>query len=491
MTGYRDSQRLGGGRDRRSTNTLALAVVLACQLMVVLDGTVIYAALPHLRADLRLARADLSWVQNAYMLTFGGFMLLGARIGDILGHRRVFLTASAVFVLASSAGGLTQSLHGLLIARGLQGIAGAFAAPSALALLMLLFPEGAARVRAIRLYTAVSGGGSAAGLVLGGVLTDFVSWRWVLFINVPIGALLLMLGPRCLPEAPRDGGHFDAMGALTVTLGTSLLVYGLVRCVPDGAGHAGVLASLIAAGLLLTTFVLIEKGARQPITPLSLFANAQRSGAYAGRMLLIGGMLGTFFFLVQYVQDVLEFSAFRAGLAFLPLSVTQFLMVMYGVPRLMPRLGGKGLLAGGLLIAASGMVCLSRVNADTEFFADLALPIMMLGIGTGAALVPLTTAGIAGVAPRDAGAASGLINATHYIGGALGTAVVVFIVDLMRSRAALSRALTGPTSESGAKAELTHALSVSAATSAAFFVLALLIVLVTIRRPRPRTLPAA
>jgi EmrB/QacA subfamily drug resistance transporter len=489
MTGYRDSECLGSGRDRLSTSPLALAVILACQLMVVLDGTVIYAALPKLRADLGLARVDLSWVQNAYMLTFGGFMLLGARTGDILGHRRVFLAASAAFVLASSAGGLTQSIQGLLVARGLQGIAAAFAAPSALALLMLLFPEGVARVRAISLYTAVSGGGSAAGLVLGGILTDVGSWRWVLFINVPIGALLLMLGPRCLPEATRNGGHFDVMGALTITLGTSLLVYGLVRCVPDGAERPGVVAPLIAAGLLLTAFVHIEKRARQPITPLSLFANAQRSGAYAGRMLLIGGMLGTFFFLVQYVQEVLEFSAFRAGLAFLPLSVTQFLMVMVGVPRLMPRLGGKGLLTGGLLIAASGMVCMSRVSADTEFFADLALPIVMLGIGTGAALVPLTTAGIAGVAPRDAGAASGLINATHYIGGAMGTAVVVFVVDLTLGRAALARGPTGSTLELKAKAELTHALSVSAATSAAFFVLALLIVLVTMRRPR--SLPAA
>lgn len=485
MTGYRASRRLPNGRDRASASTLALVVILACQLMVVIDGTVIYAALPHLRADLQLARADLSWVQNAYMLTFGGFMLLGARTGDILGHRRVFLASSAAFVLASFAGGLAQSIHGLLLARGLQGIAGAFAAPSALALLMLLFPEGAARVRAISLYTAVSGGGSAGGLVLGGVLIDFASWRWVLFINVPIGALLLMLGPRCLPEAPRTGGHFDVMGALTVTLGTSLLVYGLIRCVPDGAAHPGVVVSLIAAGLLLTAFVLVEKRARQPITPLSLFANAQRSGAYAGRMLMIGGMLGTFFFLTQYVQEVLEFSAFRAGLAFLPLSVTQFLMVMVGVPWLMPRLGHKGLLAGGLMIAVTGMVCLSRLGADTGFFADLAMPIAMLGIGTGAALVPLTTAGVAGVAPRDSGAASGLINATHYIGGATGTAVVVFIVDLTLSRAALARTLTGSTSESGAKAELTYALSVSAATSATLFILALLIVLVTMRRSRP------
>ncbi|MEA3086389.1 MAG: hypothetical protein QOC89_4086, partial [Paraburkholderia sp.] len=368
------------------------------------------------------------------------------------------------------------------------GIAGAFAAPSALALLMLCFPDGTARARAISLYTAVSGGGSAAGLVLGGILTDFASWRWVLFINVPIGALLLMAGLRCLPEAPRNRGHFDCIGALTVTLGTSLLVYGLVRGVPTGVGDPPVAAALSAAGLLLTAFILIEKRARQPITPLALFANPQRSGAYVGRMLLIGGMLGTFFFLIQYAQEVLAFSAFRAGLAFLPLSVTQFLMVVVGVPRLMPRLGGKGLLTGGLLIAAVGMLCLSQVDAGSEFFADLALPIVMLGIGSGAALVPLTTAGIDGVAPRDAGAASGLINATHYIGGAMGTALVVFVVDLTLGGAAPAPTLTDSASASAseldAKAELTQALSISAATSAALFMLALLIVLVTMHRPR-------
>lgn len=472
--------------DRPSGSTLAVAVILTCQLMLVLDATVIYAALAHIRADLQLSRVDLSWVQNAYMLAFGGFMLLGARTGDILGHRRVFLAASAAFVLASLAGGLAQSIHVLLIARGVQGVAGAFAAPCALALLILLFPEGAARVRAISLYTAVSGGGRAVGLVLGGVFAEFVSWRWALFINVPIGALVLMLGPRCLPRTLANGGQFDFMGALTITLGTSLLVYALVRCVPDGLGHPGVVTSFVAAGLLIAAFICIEKRVQQPITPLSLFASTQRSGAYASRMLLIGGMLGTFFFLTQYVQDVLQFGAFRTGLAFLPLSVTQFLMVMVGVPRLMPRLGCKGLLVAGLLIASGGMVCLSGVNAGTEFLANLALPIVMLGVGTGAALVPLTSTGISGVAPRDAGAASGLIHATHYVGGAMGTAVLVLIADLVLSRGALRGTLSNSASALRSKTELTHALSASAMASAACFMLASLIVLATMRRARPR-----
>nr|WKF59981.1 putative MFS-type transporter EfpA [Paraburkholderia busanensis] len=484
MSDTRESLPLACGRqpDAARANGLALAVLLACQAMLVIDGTVVYAALPALRADLGLARADLSWVQNAYMLTFGGFILLGARVGDLLGHRRIFVAASAAFVLASITGGIAQSVQGLLIARAAQGIAGAFAAPSALALLMLLFPAGAARVRAIGLYTAVSGGGSAVGLVLGGALTDLASWRSVLFINVPIGVVLLAFAPRCLPGAPRNHGRFDVMGASTVTLGMSLLVYALIRCVHDGAGDPGVVASFVAAGLSLAAFVFIEGRVAQPITPLSLFADLQRSGALAGRMLLIGGMLGTFFFLTQYVQGALGFSALRAGLAFLPLSVTQCLMVIYGVPRLMPRLGAKGLLTGGLSIAAIGTIALGKITANAGFFADLAWPVFLLGLGTGAALVPLTTAGIAGVGAGQAGAASGLVNATHYLGGATGTALIVLIVESALNRSAGVREFGGPASGSHTKAELAQALSVAATTSAAFLGLALVIVLVTMRR---------
>lgn len=471
-----------------------LAAILACQLMVVLDGTVMYTALPSIQAAFRATRAELSWVQNAYLLSFGGFMLLGARTGDIVGHRRVFLYANALFVAASVAGGLAQSVQWLYVARGLQGVAGAFAAPSALALLMLLFPHGAARARAVNLYAAVSGAGSAAGLVLGGLLTDLASWHWVLFINVPIGAVLFAVlcaaslatgarGPRDVKRVTGHAGRFDVLGALCVTLGMSLLVYGLVRLTPDGASHPRVTGSLIAAALLTAAFVPIESRARQPLTPLSLFASRQRAGAYACKVLLIGGMLGTFFFLTQYVQQILRFGALQAGLAFLPLSVAQCLTVMIGVPRLMPRVGVKRLLAGGLSIAACGMAWLATVAAGEPRFFDLALPIVMLGIGTGAALVPLTAAGIDGVASRDAGAASGLINAAHYVGGAVGTAVLVCIVDLVHRHSTIDGVLHHHSFEAHGNTDAGQALAVSATASTMFFVAALLIALATMRGP--------
>lgn len=280
----------------RAPPMLVLAVLLACQLMLALDGTVIYAALPSLRADLDLSRAGLSWVQNAYLLTFGGMLLLGARTGDIVGHRSVFVVATAVFTMASVIGGLAPSAAWLLAARALQGMAAAFAAPAALALLMIAFPEGGGRVRAIGFYTAMSGVGGALGLVLGGVLTDLLSWRWVLFINLPIGVLLTLIGPYCLhPSARGSGMRFDVPGALTATAGMGLLVGGLVWSATPGEKGAA-LACLAAGSLLLVAFVTIEQRTAQPIMPPALFASAERMGAYAGKMLLIGGMLGTFFF---------------------------------------------------------------------------------------------------------------------------------------------------------------------------------------------------
>ncbi|NWE49936.1 MFS transporter [Pseudomonas gingeri] len=460
-----------------------LLIILACQLMIVLDVTVLYTALPHIQKALDLSLPDLTWVQNAYTLTFGGMMLLGARSGDLLGRRRVFIVAVTVFTLASLLGGLAQSAHELLIARGVQGIAAAFLAPSTLALMMTHFAAGPQRLRAISFYTAVSGGGGAVGLVLGGVLTDMLSWRWVMFINLPVGIGLFLLAWRYLKETERHTGHFDLSGALTVTLGMSALVYCFVRAGAQGWDDAPTLIALACALVLLTLFVWIERRAEQPIMPLHLFASAERSGAYIGRMLLVGGMVGTYFFLIQYVQEVLGYSALKAGEAFLALTITQFAMSMYGVKWLARHISASTMLFFGLGTALVGMLMLTGLGSEVDYFPRLMLPLIILGIGCGAAFVPLTSAGIAGVEPQNAGAASGLVNVAHQVGGSLGTAVIIAIVGMA---ARLSPQPLAAGADAQARQALSQALSVGATSSAAFFALALLVLFFTSRHTRRR-----
>src|SRR4051812_24296340 len=412
----------GAGHNPR----LVLGIILATYLMIVLDVSVIITALPRIHTALDFSVADLSWVQNAYTLTFGGLLLLGARAGDILGRRRVFVVGIAVFTAASLAAGLAQSSTWLLAARAFQGLGAAIAAPSSLALLTTSFPEGHERTRALAAYSAVAGGGGSAGLVLGGMLTDWVSWRWGLFINVPIGLMMMYAAPRVLPETVKRQGRFDLTGALTSTLGMSAVVYGFVRAASDGWGNDITVASFAAGVVLLVAFVLNELRAEQPITPLRLFASRERSGAYVARILVVGGMFSMFFFLTQFLQGVLRYDPLHAGLAFLPMTGVMFGMVRV-VPRLIARAGSLPVLVGGLTVALAGMAWLSRLSAGSPYFADIALPLVLLGAGMGVALAPLTAAGIAGVADDDAGAASGLVNVAHQLGGALGLGISVAV----------------------------------------------------------------
>jgi EmrB/QacA subfamily drug resistance transporter len=405
---------------------MVLAIILATYLMIVLDASVVITALPKIREGLHFAAADLSWVQSAYALTFGGLLLLGARAGDIIGRRTVFVLGIGIFTFASFLGGLAQSPAELLVARALQGVGGAIAAPSTLALLSTSFPEGDERNRAVAAYSAVAGAGGSVGLVLGGFLTDLISWRAGLFINVPVGVLLMWLAPRYLEETPPQPGRFDAVGAVTSTLGMTAVVYGFVRAASNSWGDAITIASFAAGLVLLAAFVVTERRAAQPITPLRLFASRERSGAYAARMLIVGGMFSMFFFLSQYLQGVRGFSPLEAGVAFLPMTLVMFSMVQ-AVPRLVARIGNTALLMSGVTIAALGMTWLSRLGIDTPFFPGIAVPLVLMGIGMGAALAPLTAAGIAGVDARDAGAASGLVNAAHQLGGSLGLSVLVTV----------------------------------------------------------------
>ena len=280
---------------------------------------------------------------NAYSLTFGGLLLLGARSGDLFGRRRVFLAGIALFTLRSLAGGFTTSAGLLLAARAMQGVGAAFASPSALALLMVMFQDGAERTRAIALYTAVSIGGSAVGLVAGGVLVQWTSWRWVFFVNVPIGIALLVLARRDLPETDRRTGRIDYPGALTSTFGMAALVYGFVRAASDGWGDGGTIAAFVAGLGLLTAFVLVELRVATPITPMRLFAGRDRSFSYVARLALVGGMFGMFFFLTQFEQNVLHYSALESGFAFLPLTAALFIASQLSARVLMAKVGSKPL----------------------------------------------------------------------------------------------------------------------------------------------------
>jgi EmrB/QacA subfamily drug resistance transporter len=405
---------------------LVLGLILAAYLMIVLDVSVIITALPEIHTSLHFSSAGLSWVQNAYALTFGGLLLLGARAGDILGRRRVFMVGIALFSTASLLAGLAQSAGWLLTARALQGVGAALAAPSTLALLTTTFSEGTERTRALAWYSAVAGGGGSAGLVLGGMLTDWISWRWGMFINVPVGILVMYLTPRHLPETARRPGRFDLAGAVTSTLGMTAVVYGFVRAAADGWGNDLTVASFAVGAALLATFVVNEMRAEQPITPLRLFASRERSGAYLARMLVVGGMFSTFFFLTQFLQGVLGYNPLQAGLAFLPMTAVMFSMVQI-VPRVAARIGAMPLLLVGLTLALSGLVWISRLSETTAFFPGIALPLALLGSGMGMALTPLTAAGIAGVAPNDAGAASGVVNVSQQLGGSLGLGILVTV----------------------------------------------------------------
>src|SRR5690242_10227589 len=458
------------GRAQPQSRALVLAIIVVCQLMIVLDASIVITALPKIHEALGFSSASLSWVQNAYTLTFGGLLLLGARAGDILGRRRVFIAGIGLFALASLAGGLAQSAEWLLIARSVQGVGAAIAAPSTLALLTTSFREGEERSRALALYAAASAAGGSLGLVLGGMLTDWVSWRWGLFINVPIGSAVMALAPRFLPETPRIPGRFDAIGAITSTLGMGLLVYGFVRAASDGWSDPQAVTSFAASAALLAAFVRTELTADQPITPLRLFAHRERAGAYLARVLFVGGFFGMFFYMSQFLQGVLGYSPLEGGLAFLPTTIVIFSLAQV-LPRLIARYGNARLLAVGVLLAFLGMAWLSRVSVDSTYLADVALPLLLVGTGAGLAFGPLTAAGITGVEPHDAGAASGIVNAAHQVGGSVGLGILVTV-------------FAAATPHATSAASLAHGVSTSVTGSAVFVGLALAVVLATmVRRP--------
>ncbi|MFI8525979.1 MFS transporter [Promicromonospora sukumoe] len=403
-----------------------LALVLVGYFMVILDNSIVITGLPHIRAELGLGAGGTAWVQDAYLLTFGGLLLLGARAGDLLGRRRTFVLGLVLFALASVAVGLAPTGAWLIAARAVQGLGAAVLAPATLALLTATFPEGPERVRATAAYGAVAGIGASVGLVAGGLLADLLTWRAGFLINLPVGAVMLVAGLRLLPQTPRTPGRFDVPGALLATAGPAALVYGFVEAGDAGWASPVTIAFLTLGVLLLGALVATERRAAQPVLPLGLFADRERVGAYVARGLFIGAMMSFFLFTSQYLQDERGWSALAAGVAYFPMTVVNFAVAL-AVPRLRRRVSGPALLVAGLVLAVVGLGWLGLVQDSTSYLAGIALPMVLIGAGQGLAFGPLTASGIARVTPDRAGAASGVVNSVHQLGGALGTSLVLAV----------------------------------------------------------------
>ena len=410
---------------------LALLLLAMTQFVIVIDASIVNVALPSIGAHLHFARADLSWVVNAYTLTFGGFLLLGGRMADLLGRRRMFMLGLVLFSLASFAGGIAQSEGWLIAARAVQGLGAAIVSPAALSIITTTFAEGAERNRALGIWGAVAGAGGAAGVLLGGILTSGLSWRWVLFVNVPIGIGAAMLAPRTLVESRAEDGTttFDIPGAVTVTAGLALLVYAVVDAVNSGWGSTTTLLRLAGAVALLVAFLVIERRQRHPLMPFSIFRLRTLRGANIVGLLIGMSLFSMFFFISLYLQDVLHDSPIQAGISYLPLSVG--IIVSAGLAsQLVTRVGFKPPLIAGMLLVAAGLLWFSQVPAPGgSFAADVLGPSLLAAVGLGLAFVSVTIAAVAGTAPQEAGLASGLINTSQQVGGALGLAILATVAN--------------------------------------------------------------
>jgi EmrB/QacA subfamily drug resistance transporter len=409
----------------------ALLLLAMTQFVIVIDASIVNVALPSIGRALHFPATDLSWVVNAYVLTFGGFLMLGGRLADVLGRRRMFMVGLVVFSVASLMGGFAQSEGWLLAARAVQGLGAAIVSPAALSILTTTFAEGSERNRALGVWGAMVGAGGAAGVLLGGILTSGLNWRWVLFVNVPIGIVAAALAPRTLAESRSEDGvtTFDFPGAVTITAGLSLLVYAIVDAVNVGWGSSRTLLEIGGAVILLVAFLLIERRQTDPLMPFSIFRLRTLRGANIVALLLGMALFSMFFFISLYLQDVLHFSPIKTGVSYLPLAVG--IIVAAGIgSQLVTRIGFKPTLIAGLLLIAGGLVWFSRVPAPGgSYAADVLGPSLLAGVGFGFAFVSVTIAAFTGTKPNEAGLASGLINTSQQLGGALGLAILATIAS--------------------------------------------------------------
>jgi EmrB/QacA subfamily drug resistance transporter len=431
-----------------SRRWLALAVIVAAQFMVVLDIAIVNVALPSIKTDLHFSEAGLQWVISAYAIVFGGFLLLGGRLADVLGRRRLFVSGLVLFSASSLLSGLAWSEGSLVAFRAAQGLGGALLAPAALSILMTTFREGHERNLALGIWGAVSGTGGAAGVLLGGVLTSSLSWAWVFFVNVPVGVGVVAVSPWLLRESRSELArrHFDVAGATSVTAGLMLLVYALTRASESGWGDAATIALLAGSAFLIAAFLAIELRSAAPLLPLRIFRRRTLAAAN-GIAALVGAItFSQFFVLTLYMQQVLHYSALQTGAGFAATTLGIVVFANVG-QKLVTRLGVRPVLTTGLLLVAAALTLLTQLPADGRYFWDLFPAALLTGVGMAFTFVPMTIAGLSGVAGADAGVASGLINTSRQIGGAVGLAAVSTIAAASTSQAATA---------SVARGDLTH-----------------------------------
>jgi EmrB/QacA subfamily drug resistance transporter len=449
-------------RDRR---WFVLALVVAAQFMVVLDIAIVNVALPSIKTDLHFTQESLQWVITAYSIFFGGVLLLGGRLADLLGRRRLFVAGIVLFAVSSLLAGLSWSEGSLITFRALQGLGGALLSPAALSILTTVFREGRERNIALGVWGAASGSGGAAGVLLGGALTTYLSWSWIFFINVPVAAVIVTLTPFLLRESRADIGHrhFDFAGAATITSSLMLLVYAMTRAISHGWSDAVTVATLAGSAVLGVSFVFVEMRSKAPLLPLRIFRNRTLSAANGTALLLSSAVFSQFFLLTLYMQEVLHYSAIQTGVAYIALTVS--IIGFSGVAQaLTTRIGARLVLPAGLLLSAVALVMYARLPVDGHYFWDVFPAFLLSGIGLALAFVPMQIAGLTGVRDNDAGVASGLINTSQQIGGAIGLAAATTIATTFTTHYVDSH--VGVTALSGSA--LTHGFEI------AFYVLALL-----------------
>jgi EmrB/QacA subfamily drug resistance transporter len=410
--------------EREDNRWVTLVLVCLAQFMVILDATIVNIALPTIQADLEFSQADLQWVVNSYTLLFGGFLLLGGRAADIVGRKKIFIAGVILFSFASLLNGLAQSSGQLIAFRALQGLGGALVSPAALSIITTTFPEGPERTKALGVWGAIAAGGGAFGLLLGGILTESLSWEWIFFVNVPIGAAAAILSARLISESKAErAGSFDVIGAVLVTAGLMVLVYAIVKAESFGWGSTRTLGLAAVGILLLVAFVIVESRIEGPLVRLEIFKIRSLAVANVVLLLVAGGLFALFFFASLYVQEILHFKPIKAGLAFLPVTVG----IGFGsftAQLLVKRIGVRANTIVGMAIAAAGLFYLARVPVHGSYASDLLPGLLLMSFGMGNTFVPITLIATTNVESSDAGLASGLFNTSQQVGGALGLAVL-------------------------------------------------------------------